>query len=346
MADNSQSRKWNMTLNNPDKFNINHESIKEIFKNFKSLIYWCMSDEIGEQGTPHIHFYMAFSSAMRFSTIKKHFGSCHIEMANGTSQQNRDYVFKEGKWEKDKKKETNLSETHEEFGDLPVERQGKRNDIDDLYDMIKSGMTDFDIMDSNPAYMLMLDKIERARQIIKENEFKSTFRKLDVTYICGKTATGKTRGVMEKYGYENVFRITDYSHPFDKYKNQDVIIFEEFRSSLKIQEMLNYLDGYPLELPARYSNKIACFTKVYILTNIDLSQQYEDIQLKYSTTWKAFLRRIQHVNIHELDNTISNYELEDLNGLLPCMDLSIKNKKVVCSTTNSPLLKQVDFLAK
>ena len=27
--------------------------------------------------------------------------------------------------------------------------------------------------------------------------------------------------------------LTDYTHPFDGYKGQDVIIFEEFRSDLK-----------------------------------------------------------------------------------------------------------------
>ena len=79
---------------------------------------------------------------------------------------------------------------------------------------------------------------------------------------------------MEKYGYQNVYRVTDYDHPFDSYKGQDVIVFEEFRSSLKIQDMLNYLDGYPCELPCRYNNKLACFTKVYIITNISFNQQY------------------------------------------------------------------------
>lgn len=69
---------------------------------------------------------------------------------------------------------------------------------------------------------------------------------------------------MEKYGYGNVFRITDYTHPFDNYKNQEVVIFEEFRSSLKIQDMLNYLDDYPCELVARYNNKIACYLTAYI----------------------------------------------------------------------------------
>lgn len=71
-----------------------------------------------------------------------------------------------------------------------------------------------------------------------------------VEYVCGVTGAGKTRGVMEKYGYDKVFRVTDYLHPWDSYKGQDVVVFEEFKSSLRIQDMLNYLDGYPLELPS------------------------------------------------------------------------------------------------
>ena len=48
--------------------------------------------------------------------------------------------------------------------------------------------------------------------------------------------------------------LTDYEHPFDGYRSTEhsVLVFEEFRSSLRIQDMLNYLDGYPCELKARY----------------------------------------------------------------------------------------------
>ncbi|MGB8451112.1 MAG: hypothetical protein WCD89_02165 [Anaerocolumna sp.] len=67
------------------------------------------------------------------------------------------------------------------------------------------------------------------------------------------------------------------------------------QGSLKIQGMLIYLDGYPIELPCRYANKIACFTKVYIITNIPLSNQYEGTQREYAETWGAFLRRIHRV---------------------------------------------------
>jgi len=292
----TRSRKWQLTINNPVEKGLIHEELKLRLSNLKQLVYWCMADEVGgEEGTYHTHIYIAFSNAVRFSTLKTKFEVAHFEMARGTSQENKDYVFKEGKWFNDKKGDTNLRDTHEEYGEMPVERQGARNDLNDLYDMIKQGMSNYDILEENPSYLLNMDKVERARQIVRENQFKDNFRDVEVVYVFGETGTGKTRGVMETYGYSNVFRVTDYEHPFDGYKGQDVIAFEEFRSSLKIQDMLNYLDGYPLELPCRYANKIACYTKVYLISNVDLKCQYESIQTEHRETWHAFLRRIKKV---------------------------------------------------
>lgn len=314
MQADTRSRKWQLTINNPKEKGRTHEAIKETLNTFKALSYWCMCDEIGEEGTYHTHIFFYSPNAIRFTTIKNKFPEAHIEMAQGTSQQNKEYIRKEGKWATSKKKETNLIDTFEEFGELPVERQGARNDLADLYDMIKSGMTDYEIMETNPEYMFNMDKVERARQIIRENKYKNTFRELTVTYIYGKTGTGKTRGVMEQYGYENVYRVTDYDHPFDGYQGQEVIIFEEFRSSLKIQDMLNYLDGYPLTLPCRYNNKVACFTKVYIITNETLGSQYKEIQEKHPETWQAFLRRIHWVKEYTV-NGVTEYDMNNYKQL-------------------------------
>ena len=294
MARGLASRKWQLTINNPEKHNFSHEAIKEALNGFSSLVYWCMCDEVGETGTYHTHLFIAFKNAVMFSTLKKSFSSAHFEVANGTSKQNRDYIRKEGKWEKDKKRETNLVDTFEEFGEMPVERQGSRNDLSDLYDSIKAGKSNFEILEESPEFLFNIDKVERARQIVRDNEFKNKYRELDVTYMWGDSGSGKTRSVMEKYGYENVYRVTDYDHPFDGYKGQDVLVFEEFRSSLPVGDMLNFLDGYPLDLPCRYSNKVACFTKIYIITNLPIAQQYMTVQSAYNTTWEAFKRRIHH----------------------------------------------------
>lgn len=307
----SRSRKWQITINNPQEKGFTHEKIKELIKEFKSLVYWCMSDEVGENGTYHTHLYLHNSNALRFSTLKKRFEGAHFEMASGTASQNKDYVFKEGKWLDDKKADTNLRDTHEEGGDVPIERQGQRNDLIDLYDMIKAGFDNYSIIEENPNFMFDIDKIERARQVVKENEYRKTFRNLHVTYVYGRTKTGKTRSVMEKYGYENVYRVTDYDHPFDGYKGQDVLVFEEFRSSLKVQDMLNYLDGYPLELPCRYANKVACFTKVYIITNISLNDQYSSVQRYQGETWQALLRRINEVKVFNSSEDVKIYDTDE-----------------------------------
>ena len=161
--------------------------------------------------------------------------------------------------------------------------------------MIADGMSNAEIMAQNPDLALHIGKMDKIRQDILEARYREEFRQLDVTYIFGPTGTGKTRGVMEKHGYSNVYRVTDYTHPFDRYAQEPVLLFDEFRSSLMVGDMLDYLDGYPLALPARYANRQACYTTVYLVSNIPPQDQYKNVQENEPATWKAFLRRIHHV---------------------------------------------------
>lgn len=311
MTKDTQSRKWLITINNPADKGYTHEKIKDTLSRFQSCVYWCMSDEVGNKGkTPHTHIYMACSSGVRFGTLAKRFEGGHFDYARGTSQQNRDYVFKLGKYENTTKEDTRVDGTQEEWGEMPVERQGKRNDLVDLYDLVKSGKTDAEILEISPESMLTLSSIRDARQVITYDKYKNTFRELDVTYIFGVTGSGKTRSVMEEYGYENVYRVTNYKHPFDAYQNQDVILFEEFRSSLPLGDMLKYLDGYPLDLPCRYNDKQACYTKVYFCTNIGLADQYPNESKAEKESWKALLRRIHHV-VYRTHNKIERMTVEE-----------------------------------
>lgn len=289
----TQSRKWQLTINNPQEKGLTHGTINAIMRdNFKSVVYYCMADEIGQNGTYHTHLFICGRSGIRFSSLRNKFPGAHYEMCNGTAQENKEYVSKTGKWEKHEKSETRVGGTFEEHGEIPVERKGRKNNMDDVYSMIKDGYSNYQILEEMPEIMLAMDKVEMARQTIIQEQYKSSWRDLKVTYIYGESGTGKTRSVMDAFGYPNVYRVTDYYHPFDNYKGQDVVIFEEFRSSLRLSDMLNYLDGYPLELPCRYYNKFACYTNVYIISNIPLPEQYKGD--RYVDT-QAFFRRIHQV---------------------------------------------------
>lgn len=301
----AQGRKCQLTINNPNEKGWSHEKIKEVLWLSPSIKYLCMADEQGQ--TFHTHIFFAASSPIRFKTIKNRFPDAHIEMVKGTVAENREYIQKSGKWENDEKHETSIPGSFEEWGEIPEDHQGERTDLKILYRMIKDGLSNFEIMEANPDYLLTLDKIEKARQTVREAEYRDIFRELEVTYIWGKTGTGKTRGVMEKYGYSGVYRVTDYKHPFDAYAGEEILLLDEFNSSFRLQDMLNYLDGYPLTLPARYANKVACFTKVYIISNICLSKQYTDVQFNSQATFDAFLRRIHTVVQYMDTNTFQTY---------------------------------------
>lgn len=311
MNDKTQSRKWLLTFNNPEKFNFTHDNIKAALSTIKNLDYWCMCDEIGKEGTYHTHLFIYRRNTMRFQMVKNKFPTAHIDYCRGTTQDNRAYVRKEGKHTGTDKEETNLKNTFEEFGEFPIEEQGKRNDLDQLYGMIKDGLSNYEIMENDAAYMMQLDKIEHCRQVIREEQFKNTFRELAVEYWFGDTGQGKTRTVMERYGYENVYRVTNYRYPFDGYHGEDVIVFEEFHDSFKIQDMLTYLDGYPLYLPCRYSNKVACYTKVYILSNVSLDEQYRDVFREYPKTFEAFKRRITCIKEFSSKGLVGYKNVED-----------------------------------
>lgn len=309
ISTNPQRNAFQLTINNPETYGYTHTEIKKrLIEKFQTLQYFCMADEIGASGTPHTHIYVYFKSRVRFKTIKKHFPEAHIEAARGSVNSNIDYIKKSGKWEKTDKAETHVEGTYEEWGTVPTQK-GVSAEMEELFQMVKAGYTNTEILEYNNDYIVYLDKIDRTRLTLLIDKFKGTRRlNLKVVYISGATGTGKTRGVLDKHGDADVYRVSDYQHPFDGYECQPVLVFDEFRSSLKLQDMLNYLDIYPIQLPARYANKFACYETLYIISNWTLEEQYSELQKGNPESWNAFLRRIHEVHVYEKNGTITKYK--------------------------------------
>lgn len=89
------------------------------------------------------------------------------------------------------------------------------------------------------------------------------------------------------------------------------MLFDEFHSSLPLNSMLQYMDGYPLELPCRYANKQACYTEAYIISNLPLEKQYVSEQHEKPEAWDALLRRINCVRVFDLDGSHKDYTVHE-----------------------------------
>lgn len=115
----AQSRRWVFTLNNPtdDEEQLVHDFCEK-------QVYAVVGDERGESGTRHYQGFIVFENAKRLSWLRNNFCSrAHYEPARGTSQQASDYCKKDG--------------SYEEYGEFPG-NQGKRTDIDDYVEWVKS----------------------------------------------------------------------------------------------------------------------------------------------------------------------------------------------------------------
>ena len=317
MENNTQSRKWALVVNNPLEAGLDHAAIREILYRF-SPAYFCMADEIATTGTYHTHIFLFSPSPMRFSTVKNRFSTAHIEKAYGSAKANRAYILKEGHWADTDKAETSVSGTFEEWGDLPAEKEEEAPEMFKLIQDLRAGKSVMEIIEDNPKLAFRIREIETLRQAILEEKYSAENRALEVTYLYGASGTGKTRGIFEKHDRKSICRITDYGGRngvrFDAYHCQDVLVLEEFHSQIPISAMLNYLDIYPLTLPARYTDRIACYTKVYITSNIPLEEQYRDIQRYQMETWRAFLRRVQNVIEYLRDGSTVQHK----KGGFPC----------------------------
>ena len=298
MGNNTQSRKWSLVINNPLEAGLDHTAIREILHRF-SPAYFCLADEIATTGTYHTHIFLYSPSPMRFSTVKNRFPTAHIEKAYQSARINRDYIAKKGKWADTDKAETSVPGTFEEWGDLPAEKEEEAPEMFKLIQDLRTGKSIMEIVEDNPKYAFRIREVETLRQAILEEKYSAENRQLEVTYLYGASGVGKTWGIFERHNPKSICRITDYGGRngvrFDAYRCQDVLVFEEFHSQIPISAMLNYLDIYPIMLPARYNDRVACYTTVYLTSNIPLEAQYQEIQRYQLETWYAFLRRIHNV---------------------------------------------------
>ena len=294
----TQSRKWTLVINNPEEHGFTAERIIELLHLFNPD-YFCMAEEIASSGTHHIHIFLYSHSPIRFGTVKNRFPTAHIEPVRGSCGENRNYIRKEGKWANTEKAETCVEGTFLEFGELPTEAQEKAPKMAQVLQDVEDGKSTKEIIKGNPNFAFKGRDIDSLRETLVSDQFRYENREVKVHYLYGDSGTGKTRSIYEAHPAADICRITDYGTKgnirFDAYHGQPVLVFEEFHSQVPIAAMLNYLDIYPLMLPARYNDRVACYTTVYITSNVPLDQQYPEIQKCKMETWRAFLRRIDTV---------------------------------------------------
>jgi hypothetical protein len=227
---------------------------------------------------------------MDFEVVRSVFPTMHLDKCYGKNYECRAYCMKE---------DTKIEGfDFFEHGVLIEERQ--RADISAFKEDLLNRASILELFEKYPALTLnSLNKIPLLQQEILKEKFKNMTRELRVTYIYGAPDAGKSTFVHRVLGYTpmEVGKMTDYkSGRFDDYENQDIILFDEFYGQIPLTAMNDLLDGQPRYLPARYANKVACYTKAFIISNYPLDEQYRAERANgKQPSFNGFLRRINEI---------------------------------------------------
>ncbi len=278
----NRERNWMFTMNQNDDPTMDPKTINELFSGVGEIKYLVFQLERGDlTGYRHYQGFIAYRNAINFKSIKSAFPTIHLEVVKGNLSNAINYA----------KKSNSRIEGPFEFGKEPS--QGERTDLYDINLMIDDGCSLQEIRAKHPTqFLLYQNNIKNTINEVKRAKFL-TNRKLIAFYLYGKTGVGKTRFVTESFDTSSVYRVTDYSNPFDEYNFEPILVLDEYRGEFNITFMLNLLDIYPMQLRARYNNKTACFSWVFILSNLPLDTIYSNLIKTEPESFKAILRRLK-----------------------------------------------------
>lgn len=283
-----QSRKFLGTLNNPQDWGYDSDKVIRLLSELAGCRYIAIAEEIGAlEHTPHMHFFVVYKNPKAESTMRNVVPKAHWDPCRGTIEQNRDYVFKQGKWVDSEKGTTALPETQREWGEIPTECKefpSRKSDVmDAINQMIEEGLSPSEIMGMHAGYCEYADTIRRA-YILRRAADVPPVRDVKVHYVVGASGSGKTytyKRLCDRFGDCDVYLVTDYANDmtaaFDRYQAENIIVMDEFRGNVRFSTFLNLTDKYRCDIHARYVSTMALYSEVYITSVYPPEKLYENL---------------------------------------------------------------------
>lgn len=217
----SKSRGWVFTLNNYTQDECDALSRLE-------PEYMVYGKEVGASGNPHLQGYIHFPTPRVMP--KKLLPRAHWEQLFGTPKQASDYCKKDG--------------DIYEYGTLP--RQGKRNDLEDVYDAVKTGTkTVSDIIEEQPE---VYNRAFRALHALEDIGIQKRFNvrrtePKECIWVYGESGMLKSEYVFDKVGDDSLYLYPyDNNGWWDMYNGQNCIFFDDFRGQLTFSDLLRLTD--------------------------------------------------------------------------------------------------------
>lgn len=223
-------------------------------------------------GTPHLHCYIYLKDKIRFNAFKKRNPRCNIQEAEGTAEHNLAYLSKTDK-------------DIEIYGTMP--KQGKRNDLQKIKDMVKDGKTMSDVIENASNFQCL----RTAEILLKYIEPKRNY-KTEVIYIWGMSETGKTRYAYDKHPDLRIHKQNALDMKWwQGYDAHEIVIIDEVDMNTSYSQLKSLCDRYPHIVECKGGSRQFLAKKIYITSLVEPKELFQ----YHPESGKEMLRRIDKI---------------------------------------------------
>lgn len=236
-----------------------------------TIKYYTYGKEICPE-TKKLHYqgYVEFNKKMSLRQVKILDEKAHWEPRRGTQQQAIEYCHKD----------------KDIFEHGTKNAQGKRNDLVALKETLDQGGDHYEI---NFGCAIKYPRgIAEYKKHLMAKKFAKTQRNIGVCWIWGKSGTGKSKTARQWFPNMYTLPVIKKGNVwFDGYEGEPELLIEDLGfGDITREEMLRFLDRYPLQVPIKGGFVWAGWNIVIITSNYHWSHIYVDDP--------AIARRITH----------------------------------------------------
>ena len=303
----SISKSWFCVFANPEKHGYDGTPQEIVHKIIGAWILdnpqrtCAVSYCISADGLPHLHAVFEDTKSMRFSAIKKLFPSWHLEPTKGDKKSAEDYILKRPPYDEIGEEIVYIGRHGEIKG-----RQGARNDLAVIEELIQQGKTPNEIFDLSLQYRKH-EKIIRSGYYRKRYRETPTMRPVTVHWHVGDSGSGKSYTevkLAEIHGEDSIFKASGFEWGFaDLYSGQPIFLADDVRpddKNLSYKLLLVLLDAYKSQVHARFQNVYSLWDEVHITSVFPPEVFYRDLNIRNREidTYEQLRRRIDFVVYH------------------------------------------------
>lgn len=287
---NAKSANWCFTLNNPT------DEERAAFAAFESaglprgVSFLIFQEERGHgEETTHFQGYIEIKDRNQIGWLKNNFNArAHYEPRHGTQEEAIAYCCKE-----DTRVEGGMAGRYGQPRGNRVPGEAKEKAIATLK-QLRHG--EIRLRDVDPETLLYPNFLTTARYIL--STALGPEREVEVITIIGGTGIGKSYACY-KYCGDNLVTYSGNGWFGGADTQGDNLLWDEFTGGFPFSDFLKLLDGYRSQLAVKGSFFPACYTRVFITSNVmpelwwtAKGPENEELELKRKGNKQALFRRI------------------------------------------------------